>query len=439
MRGLAVLLSALLLAACGGGSPEPQAAVPQDDACALPTLQREVSFAMAQKYYWHENMATPNAAAATIDQYFDSLLYKPTDRYSATEPTTVYDQRVIAGLRVGYGYTLVRPQSQPDTVRVRNVEPLGPAAAAGLQRGDTVLAIDGFTSQQVIDGAVPAVDEPGVARVVEVRRVNGEVRELHMVSAEFGLTPASLTATLQVERAGGTTAVGYLAYNSFAVYGTEAVGQAMQSFVDAGVRLLVMDLRYNGGGSVAVARNLASMIGGAATEHRLFAYLRFNRNQLHKNRSYVFASPGDESLPGPSLQGLERLIVITSGSTASASELLINGLRPFVPVTLVGATTYGKPYGSVTQSHCGTTYHAIQFTTVNADGQANYAQGFAADCEVSDDLDRALGDPQERRLATALHVARTGQCPAVPAQRVAKEKGAPRVFGEVEPAVMFAD
>jgi carboxyl-terminal processing protease len=432
MKALAVtVLAGLALAGCGGGGGEPPLAAVPGGACALPAQQQEVAFAMARKYFWHDQLRTPDASAATIDAYFDSMLFRPTDRYSFSEPSVTHDQRTVQGVRVGYGYTLVREGS---AVRVRNVEPLGPATAAGLRRGDTVLMVDHYNAEQVLAGQTPVVTEPNIERVIRVRGTDGRERVLPMVSAEFRLSPAPIDTVLQVEQAGGgTMPVGYLAYHSFVGYAADAVTAAMQRFADAGVRHVVLDLRYNGGGSVAVARDIASQVGGERTAHKLFAYLRFNKNQLGQNRSYVF-DPADM----PSLRGVERVVVITSGGTASASELVINGLKPFVPVTLVGSRTYGKPFGSVTQSHCGTTFHAIQFTTLNALGQGDYANGFAADCEVPDDLDHALGDPAERRLAAALHVARTGQCPALPLQRMAKDKP-DQVLGETEPAGMYLD
>ncbi|MBI5276158.1 MAG: hypothetical protein HY854_06830 [Burkholderiales bacterium] len=448
MRRLYPFVLSLLLAACGGGSSDadllPVEAPPQDpppmgEACALPAQQAAVSAYMAKNYFWYDHLGTADAAAPTISKYFESLLYKPTDRYSFTESTKTYEQRSSLGVRVGYGYTLVWQDTLKSALRVRNVEPRGPAAAAGLSRGQVIVSIDGFTPAQVAAGQPPGVSEPGVARRIVVRDAQGVERTLDMVSAEYPLTLVPASTVFTVHRDGGAPAkVGYLAYQSFAAFGDEQVGAAMQAFADAGIEELVLDLRYNGGGSVGVSRELASMIGGSRTANRLYAYLKFNPNLTVRNQSLLFAPPGSATLPGPSLETLQRMVVITSPGTASASELVINGLKPFLPVVLVGDKTYGKPFGSLVQHLCGTTYNAIHFTTLNSLGIGDYAQGMPADCQVTDDLDHALGDPNEARLAAALHVARTGQCPVTAAQRKAKPS-VMRLVGDVDPPGMFAD
>jgi carboxyl-terminal processing protease len=116
-------------------------------------------------------------------------------------------------------------------------------------------------------------------------------------------------------------------------------------------------------------------------------------------------------LPAVPLVAVNRVFVITSGVTASASELVINALRPFKPVITIGGTTYGKPYAFVPQEACGTTYSAVNIEIANALGSADYSAGFAATCPVADDLTRQLGDPLEARLAAALGYVRTGSCP----------------------------
>jgi C-terminal processing protease CtpA/Prc len=104
--------------------------------------------------------------------------------------------------------------------------------------------------------------------------------------------------------------------------------------------------------------------------------------------------------------------VIATGASASASELIVNALRPFIPVVLVGETTFGKPVGQYGIEFCDKVLAPVSFTLRNARGEGDYFGGFAPDCPAADDVAHDLGDPNEASLAVALTVARTGSCGA---------------------------
>ncbi|MNT09008.1 hypothetical protein D3C72_1437700 [compost metagenome] len=113
--------------------------------------------------------------------------------------------------------------------------------------------------------------------------------------------------------------------------------------------------------------------------------------------------------------------MLTGPDTCSASEAFINGLRGIdIDVVQIGDTTCGKPYGFYPEDNCGTTYFSVQFQGVNAKGFGDYPDGIVPTCFVPDDFSRALGDPQEARLAAALAHQVSGACPAAPAGRLAK-------------------
>ena len=102
--------------------------------------------------------------------------------------------------------------------------------------------------------------------------------------------------------------------------------------------------------------------------------------------------------------------MITTRGSASASESVVNGLRPFMPVTLVGDTTYGKPVGQYGFDFCEKTLYPVAFQTRNALGQGDYFTGIPADCAAGDDLEHEIGDQREASLAEALEFLRTGRC-----------------------------
>jgi carboxyl-terminal processing protease len=445
MKWLVLAAVALLLQACGGGSGSSAVApanppVADASACPVPDQRASLRSFLDDQYFWYANLAAPDESATSMDAYFQSLLYRPTDHYSFTQPSVAFNQIFTDGRRIGYGYTTVWADAAHTIMRVRNVEPRSPVAQAGLARGDIIVSIDGYTPQAIAGGQAGPVTQAGIDRTFVVRNAAGAQRVLRVQSADYPLTPVVDVATFDAMRGGAPVKVGYLAYTQFVQYSSFDLYNAFVQFAAAGAGELILDLRYNGGGSVAVSRDLASMIGGDRTSNLLYAYLRFNDKNRGMNTSVAFNNtvPGGTAFPMPA--GMPRLIVIGSGSTASASELIINGLRPFIPVVLVGETTYGKPYGFIPRDNCGTIYNAVQFTTVNSLNQGNYDTGFTPDCAVADDLDHQLGDPAEARIHAALGYIETGRCPAAPqAAATAPPLKTSPVFGDTVPPQMFTD
>jgi hypothetical protein len=196
----------------------------------------------------------------------------------------------------------------------------------------------------------------------------------------------------------------------------------------------VLDLRYNGGGYLGIASELAYMIGGTHVTGKVFEGLQFNAK--YPNSNPVLGGPLDplpflsttqgyslnSGQPLPTLN-LSRVVVLTSAGTCSASESIINGLiGAGVQVVQVGANTCGKPYGFYPTDNCGTTFFSIQFRGINAAGFGDYADGFSAHrfsgdaranlpgCAVGDDYAHDLGDPAEAQLAAGLGWLRNGAC-----------------------------
>jgi C-terminal processing protease CtpA/Prc len=211
--------------------------------------------------------------------------------------------------------------------------------------------------------------------------------------------------------------VGYLLFRNFVTPSYAALDEAFNSLREAGATELVVDLRYNGGGLVDVAVHLASLIGGSATQGRVFATFQHNDKNSALNEDLRFADAPPQTL------NLSRLIVITTRSSASASELLINGLRPHLPVVVIGDATYGKPVGQYGFTFCNKVLAPVAFKLVNSEGQGDFFGGIDPDCRATDDADHDLGSAEEDSLAEALYFVQRGTCrtsadPATRAQRL---------------------
>jgi hypothetical protein len=403
---VAMVCSALVLAACGGGS---------SGRCDGSDDKSWLCGYMAEWYFWYATSPTPEPAAyATLDSYFDALLFPgdatfPADSYSYYESTASFNQFFGDGESLGYGLFVagLEVEGRPDLpLRVRYIEPRSDAAFKGLQRGEQILTINGVPASTYIadnDFSVltPAVSGETLALVV---RGAGGDRSVTLVANVYALTPVSIYG---VVTSPGGRRMGYVLVKDMISQVNAPIETAFAQFRAQGVQEAVLDLRYNGGGLVSVGATLASYVGGARSSGQDYARLLYNDQRAAiNNQAFRFTNP-------ISALGLSRVYVLTGARTCSASEQVINGLRPFVNVVQIGDTSCGKPVGFLPKPYNGNTYSVVNFESVNQLNQGRYFDGLAPNCSVADDLGHALGSPTEGLLAAAMQHADTGACPAV--------------------------
>jgi len=401
----------ILLTACGGGSSSDPVAPPLS--CSVADRNTWLQDYMGAWYLWTGLSPSPDPAPyTTVEDYFQALLYGgdatvPPDTFSYLQDTESYERFFEEGETLGYGLFLaaIEVEGQPDQpLRIRHIEPLSDAGAQGLARGDEILAIDGRSAAALItanDYGFLVPSAAGEQITLRVRTTLGE-REMTLTASVYTLTPVPTHAI--VDSPGGRK-VGYVMVKDMIGTALPPLDAAFQRFRAAGVTEAVIDLRYNGGGRVSVGRSVASYVSADRTAGEVYAQLLYNAARAPANdQTFTFGNPAYAL-------GLSRVYVLAGPRTCSASEQVVNGLAPFVDVVLVGDTTCGKPVGFLpTDDGCGTTVSAVNFESVNAEGVGRYYAGFAPQCPAADDLDRALGDPAERLLATALLHADTGAC-----------------------------
>ncbi|MBT4162121.1 MAG: peptidase [Gammaproteobacteria bacterium] len=394
-------------------------------------------------YLWYGEITDVDPASLSPEDYFDEMKTFATtpsgaakDKFHFTIPTEDWIDQSQSGISGGYGATFAfLSSSPPRQIVVAYTEPDTPATApeTNLQRGDTILEIDGadLISGNDLDtlnaGLFPGDNE---THSFVIQQIDGSVRNVTMTSTQITSAPVQNVSMLETE----TGLVGYMTFNDHIRTAEQQLIAAVEQLDAGNVTDLVLDLRYNGGGFLDIANEISFMIAGpSAATGQVFEALQFNDkhtqfdpvtgNPLEPNTFHTTPQFSSGS-PLPSLD-LARVFVLTGPGTCSASESIINSLRGIdVEVIQVGTTSCGKPYGFYPFDNCGTTYFSIQFRGVNNKNFGDYSDGFSPEntpqvegvpvpgCVVSDDFTRQLGDPLEGRLRAALQFRENSTCPS---------------------------
>ena len=404
----------------------PGAAQTGPRSCSISSQNLYVRDVMFDLYLWREQLPSVNAASfPSPEAYLEAVRYRELDsRFSYITSAASSDAFYSDSQFVGFGFSTSQTESE---LRVLQVFPDSPASEAGLARGDRILEIDGQTVASLIAaGTIGNAFGPadlGVSSSVVFRSRDDVERQAQMTKRAVTIPTVSLTRVYEVDG----RRVGYVFFRNFVRPSMAALDEAFAALREAGVSELVLDLRYNGGGLVDVAVHLGSLIGGALTAGQPFATYAHNDRNAFRNETIRF-----ESLEQPVPQ-LSRLIVIASRASASASELVINALRPFMPVDIIGDATYGKPVGQYLVEFCEKVLAPVSFSLRNANDEGDYFAGLPATCAAADSIEFDLGDAAEASLAEALHFIRHGTCrtpsATAGARRLTQDRWEPRLVG----------
>lgn len=385
-----------------GGIESPSSSSATADCSTLGQVQ-SVRSTLRDVYLWYKELPDPSPAGfSSPEAYLEAVRYRPVDTsYSFIANKAETDAFYSESQFIGIGIT--SRQTGPAELRISQVFPGGPAAEAGLARGDYVLAVNGRAVADLIrTGEIDSIFGPsqiGVPVTLAWRSLQGAELQATLTKRLVTIPTVSQTAVFDLPAA----LVGYVHLRNFVTPSTEALNVAFRSLVDAGANELILDLRYNGGGLVSVAQHLGGLIAGEPSRDQVF--IQFVHNDKNTSRNSALRLP----VP-PATLTVPRLVVIATRGTASASEAVINGLRPFMSVTVVGDTTFGKPVGQYGYDFCDKTLFPVAFEGHNARGEGSYYDGIPADCAAADDLEHPLGDSGEASVAEALHFLRTGRC-----------------------------
>lgn len=448
MRHIIGLLasSSLLLTACGGGGSDGSSASSSgagtatasapapapSSTCSLTNRQTFARDVLNDFYLFPELLITSTNPAnfSNVQGYLDALTAtaraQGRDRFF-TFITSIAEENAFftSGSSAGIG---VRLSIDAPAGRVLISESFegAPGLAAGIDRGDEILAIGTSSANlRLVRDIIASEGSAGVSnalgpntagttRLLRVAR-GGVSREVSVTKADFDLPAVSSRYGSRIIQDGGRQ-IGYLNLRTFISSADAPLRDAFRAFRAAGITEFIIDFRYNGGGLVSTAELMGDLLGGNRRTSELFSGLRYRASLTSRDES-TFFNPRAESVSPV------KIAFIGTAATASASELVINGLAPFYNsnLALVGSNTFGKPVGqiAVDRSACDDRIRVVAFRSVNSRGQGDYFNGLATTldvtCRAADDLSRPLGDPQEASIRGALDFLGGRSCTAISA------------------------
>jgi C-terminal processing protease CtpA/Prc len=448
----ALLGLAAILGGCGGGGgggSSGGAATPAPggsgtaSACSLQARQNWASGVLREWYLFPETLpaSLDPSPYATVGDYIDALTAtarsQGKDRFF-TYLTSIKEEEAYynSGSTAGFGFRLSTDAVQKRAFVAESFEG-APAQAAGIDRGDEILAIgDSPASLRSVSDIIAAQGAGGVsdalgpttAGFVRTLRLSGPAgtRDVTMTKADYALQPVSNRYGARIIDEGGRK-IGYLNLRTFITTADSQLQAAFGQFFAAGVTDVIVDLRYNGGGLVATAQLLGDLLGRARFASEVQTRITYRPEKSGSNETRLFKPQAQSVAP-------MRLAFIGTGATASASELAINAQLPYFQqnMALVGANTYGKPVGqiAVDRSQCDDRLRVIAFSVRNAANGGDYFSGLAGTvpvtCQAGDDLNHPLGDPQEASVRAALDFIAGKSCTPILAGQTAQAAAARR-------------
>jgi carboxyl-terminal processing protease len=346
-----------------------------------------------------QTYADPNAIMTAIRAYSSEPGFTaPVDRWSFAAKKQDWDN-VSSGAAQDFGMNVFfRVEGD---LRVRMVERSSPAGAAGIRRGWRITKINNSTN--ITTGNATAIIDAvynSQSSSFSFQKPDGSSVDITLNGAAYQEHPVFFDSVYTA----GTKKLGYLVFNSFLGDTAEIYNEFQRvftRFAQQNVDEVAIDLRYNGGGYVSVQRKLADYLVNSSANGQVMMKEQFNDRYSQFNETAYFQKRGTVNL--------SRVFFIVSSNTASASELLINNLKPYMNVMLVGPSkTYGKPVGFFPIPVGDWYIFPVSFRSTNKNGEGNYFDGLALNNQVADGLDKDWGDVTESAFASVVRFVGTG-------------------------------
>ena len=355
---------------------------------------RAVYDLMTDWYLWYDSMPFINKEDYTNpESMMSAMRYLPRDIWSYVGLYEDFQSYFEEGVYEGHGFSYMGDEA--GNYWILFVYKNSDFYKAGVRRGWIILKVNGTTippQANLSDYMSETTD------VFLFLKPDGSTVEITSTRKLITINPVLHADTLHVDG----KIVGHIVFNSFIEPAIAELDSIFSSFKDLGVQELILDMRYNRGGQMNVAQKLASLIAGSSHAGKVFVEYIYNDKRHEENRDYLIQNEINSL-------SLSELIVLTSGSTASASEAIINGLKPYMTVTTIGSPTYGKPVGMNVWRYADYyVFVPVTFRLVNALGEGDYYAGLPVDSNMDDGLEWDFSDRNEIYLKEAIYYLSNG-------------------------------
>ncbi len=353
---------------------------------------------MKDWYLWNDKLPAKVDLSwyKTPEETMDALMYKTLDKWSYVEKKATYDQYYEAGQTIGYGFGMKWDYN--NNLCVSYVYTNSPAYREGIRRSWKILTVNGKSANSITDwNKELGEDISGIQCRFEFQDTLAAKKTITLTKGIINMNTVLYREVIQIN--GSFT--GYLVFKGFIEPSVSELDEAFNYFQSKNIKDIIVDLRYNGGGRMNTMTYLASLLVPQSANGKMFYKYEHNSQQKEKNDKAV-------NFDKKNALNLSRIVFITSKSTASASETLINGLRPYISIVLIGNDTYGKPVGMYSWDHQDYVIVPISFRVVNSQGFSDFYSGIKADALRSDGLDKDFGNIGETCLKEAIYYLKNG-------------------------------
>ncbi|HKM94211.1 MAG TPA: S41 family peptidase [Prolixibacteraceae bacterium] len=371
----------LLLSSCSSLFPNPEKEL---------TANEYIYETFKEWYLWYDEI--PEIKPNDYDDYTSLIaaIKSDVDRWSFAGSYTEINNLFFKSESKGFGSGFKVDYDQQ--IKITKVYRESPMGKLGVERGWVINSINGFTIDD-LDKVNEALASTEAVDFV-FTDYNNQKHQHSIQKESFVMNTVLYSEVIEIE----DQRIGYLVFDSFTETSVPEIESAIALFNSKNITNLIVDLRYNGGGLNSTAHMLMSVIGGEKVKGQIVSIIK-NNNKKSKQDVSVIADYDGATLD------IDKVYFITTSATASASELVINNISPYIDIVQVGSTTHGKPVGMyiISFKEIDLSVVPISFINTNSLGFGEYFDGIPANIIEVDDLNHRFGDPEEAMLKAAIN------------------------------------